>query len=120
MVKEIDEIAMASTNGQVEYEEHSRFSKAKKVIDGSLFFVADGARTAIPQNLKTTPLTGANKSFRVISDVDFYFNLSQGAAVAATTADIYVPAKTPITIATRNFDYINVSGTGFIQASEVK
>jgi len=120
MVTEIKDLNLPSDQGQIELEEHSRYSKAKKVIPGSFYFVREDNRTAVPIDLKTTPLVGNNKAFRVISDADFYFNLSQGGVIAAATTDIFVPAKTEVLIATREFDYINVTGTGFIQGAEVK
>lgn len=119
MVQEIDQINVPSVQGQIELEEHSKYSKAKKVISGSLYLVRSGTTNLAPIDLKTAPNVGMNRSFRVISDADFYFKLSNGSSPAGTS-DIYVPAKTAITIATRDYDHINVSGVGFIQATEVK
>lgn len=124
-MKEINEVI---PHGQVEYAEHSKFARSKKVIYGPLHVVkADGPlRTKAPIH---SALSGAvsldlelNKAYRVISNTGFHYCLSRD-SMTATTSDIYVPANTAVILAT-NGDYLKLNvipntGSGFIQAAEV-
>ncbi len=111
-----------------EYAEHSAYSKSKKVIDGPVIFEANGAVTISPIQ-GTVGVASASiallpdKAYRVVASTDTYFRLSKGGSTAVA-GDIYLPANTPIVIATRrdwdSLDFIQVTMAGIIQAVEVK
>lgn len=65
------------------------------------------------------------KCYRVISNVDAYIRLGKAAApaIAATNADIFLPAKSPIYLIANTWDQISAiaaTGTGTVSAIEVR
>lgn len=115
--------------GEVGYAEHSMAARSKKTILGPLTPAADRTSpTALVRSIAIRDLklnAGINelpldKSFRCISDQDWYFIQGSQAQVTADAADIFVPAKTAIVLSSREWRWIKVSGAGFIQALEVK
>ena len=114
--------------GQVEFVEHSKLTRAKKVVETFPAPIVDSAIST-----KTIPpieaaggtgflLLERDRAYRIISNGDIRFNLSSGAPVAASATDIYVPKDVPFVIRTREFNHFNYDRTGgmFVQAVEVK
>jgi len=110
---------------QVEYAEHSAAAMAKKVIPGPLYVVEDSAN---PGRLKEPTQIAAdgeialelNKAYRVISDGSFGYFLST--VTFAPTNYVFVPANTPVIIASRAYKILtikNMTGT-FVQAAMVQ
>jgi len=122
LTKEIDPSPFIG--GEVDTAEHSRMSRAKKVIIGPLSPAAhateDRSVDPININVASTQL-GRNKAYRIISDGSFRYRQTNDTAVPAST-DIYVPANTAVIISTRVWGFIGVAGaTGtFVQAIEVQ
>lgn len=117
-------------HGEVDYAEHSQFSRAKKVIDGPLVAAKDDADARTKDPIHNNSFSGAislslelGKAYRVISNIAFFYRMSRGGDTALTT-DIFVPANTPVILATgKDYDSLDVipqSGSGFIQATEVR
>lgn len=111
--------------GGVDFAEHSKHSRAKKVVEGPLFIPqhATEPRTVDPveKGSDGTYDIAQNKAYRLISDGTFRYRLSVGASAGAVT-DIYVPANAPIIIATRDYNKISIksmAGT-FVQWTEVR
>lgn len=115
--------------GEVDYAEHSKFAKAKKVIAGPTHFVAHTTelRTASPIQGNVTGSSASitlvrGKAYRVISSTACYIRLSEGANTAVV-GDIYLPANESIVIKAEPWDtlsFIQVSAGGIIQAAEIK
>lgn len=117
-------------HGEVDYAEHSQFSRAKKVIDGPIVAAKDATDARTKDPIHEASFSGATslalefkKAYRVVSDIAFFYRLTRGGGTAVA-GDIYVPADTPIVIATGedydSLDVIPASGSGFIQATEVR
>ena len=123
MVTEVTNLSVVNP----EYSEHSKAGKAKRVIDGPVAPAKDTAGNSALSITSGIPPQALNveagKAYRVISDGDFYMKLSKGSS-SATSADIYVPASTPITVVmVDGWDHINTQagpnvGT-FVQAIEL-
>lgn len=115
--------------GEVDYAEHSKFAKSKKVIPGPTDFAphASDPTTAAPVQGTVAGSSASlalviGKAYRVISSAACYFKLSVGAETAVV-GDIYLPADTPITIKAQPWDtlsFIQVAAGGIIQAAEVR
>jgi hypothetical protein len=107
--------------------EHSTISKATKVIPGPVSIkrhatLVHRSALAISQSVGTDLALERGKLYRVVSTADCNIALyDSGAAIAvsAVTADMYLPAKTPVVIETREWDRIASVGSGTIQAIEV-
>ena len=112
--------------GEVEYNEHSKWSGAKKTVEVSPYFemTENEPRTIDP--IEDAGASGAltlaaGCAYRIVSDGSLRFRLSIGASAAAAT-DIYLPADTPIVVkmgAYNSFNFIRTGGT-FVQAVKVK
>lgn len=118
-----------------ESAEHSAFAKSRKVIAGPMI-VPEGETEVEPEVFEPSgrtidPIHAAtgvelvllkNKAYRLVSSVDVYFRQSAESSTAVA-GDIYLPAKTPIVISTKEFSFlanIAVSTAGIIQAVEVR
>lgn len=107
--------------------QHSTVSKSQKVIPGPVSVQRHATLThrsvlAISQTVGTDLVLERGKLYRVISTADCNIALYDSAAAVATvatTADLFLPAKTPIVIETREWDRIASVGAGTIQAIEV-
>lgn len=117
MVIEVGDITLPEDSQQIEAAEHSRKSKAKKVIDGAVFYSVESGATKQTVNLSTSPEVGQNKCFRLVHTASFHFNIANRVKTA-TTSDIYVPADTVVIVATRELTHINV--TAAVNAIEVE
>ncbi len=113
----------------VDYAEHSAFAKAKKVVDGPMVFSkATGDILSLPPIVGAVIVTSASisllpvKAYRIIASTTLFFRLSKGNSTAVVT-DMYLPADTPIVIATRRdwdtLSFIRATADGIIQAIEV-
>jgi hypothetical protein len=134
MVQEWNSETKPFSQGEVDYAEHSAFSKAKKVIDGPLNIpqhaTLERQAAAIHKTLggaiSVLPADGLaqGKAYRMISNIAFhYVQASASFAGPATTSDTYVPANTPVVIQTGQYDRIYAipsSGSGFLQLVEVR
>jgi len=117
--------------GGVDFAEHSKLSRAKKVIPGPIIIAYDSVnkRTLAPINSVPAPLGSIslvrNKAYRMISDGDTHFLLTNDntdvASAVAASADTYLPTDTPIIIVSRGFQYLKYTSTGsFVQLTEVQ
>ena len=112
--------------GEVDTAEHSRNSRAKKVVDGPLWVPK---HATLEQTVSPLDLSGGsatlerNKAYRVIATVPFWMRQSNGTS-AAVVGDIFVPANTPVVISTRYFNTVSVlaqaAAFGVCQAVEVQ
>jgi len=112
-------------SGGIDFSEHSKASKAKKVINGPLVVTADPANDK--KTIAPIDLTGAGsktlvqgKAYRIISDGSFLMTQNNDSTIVV--GDVYIPANTPVVISTDVFKLLAISGgTGtFIQAVEVR
>jgi len=113
--------------------EHSEGSRAKKVVPGPRWFVADPAtptQTPAPLSVVTSSasqplLIPPRSAVRLISTTAICFKMSLGAA-AATVADIYLPANTEMILRSGSiWDRVNVilatgSSAGMAQVAQVQ
>jgi hypothetical protein len=108
--------------GGVDYVEHSKNSRAKKVIHAG--YVVQDENKSVPataENLRIQPAidltlnSGTNKlerscAYRVISDGIFRYRLHNGAsAQAATGVGVFVPANTVEIIFMKQYEYITIA-----------
>jgi len=114
--------------------EHAAGSRAKKVVPGPRWFAPDPAsatRTATPAAVTTSGTSQAiamapRTAYRFIASTAICFKLSKGAAVAATVADIYLPANTEMILRSGDeWSHINVilatgSSAGLAQIAQVQ
>jgi len=112
--------------GSVDFVEHSKHSRAKKVVVAPVFIpphatvarTIDGVRDT---NASASLTVLRNKAYRVISDGAINFRLSNDGSTAANT-DAYFPANQAFVIASReynSFDFLRTGGS-FIQIIEVQ
>lgn len=95
-----------SSQGMPDIEEHSHLGKAKRVTDGAIPFKINSAGRNIPPTIQSITGTSASialeadKLYRLISTADCYIAISNSSALAATTSDCLIVAKSPIVIST--------------------
>jgi hypothetical protein len=108
MVTEVQDIVMPEDSQQIEAAEHSKKSKAKKIVPGAIFYSLLDDQSATAPSLDLSQPVGQNKAVRLVHTSDFYFNIANGVKTA-TTSDILVPAGQVVIVATRNLTHINTS-----------
>ena len=111
------------TTEEILRREHSKLASARKVIFGAVpFEIDDNGDSVLPISKAVTTSSVSQKldsksAYRLISDVDIFFSMSNGNRTA-TTGDIYLPAKTSIVVQSLDqADTINIVGAagGFAQ-----
>lgn len=118
----IDYSGAMGGKGSPEYAEHEVSARAKRVINvGSVFNFSVAPINGAVASSSASVAVKPNKTYRIVSTTNTYIRFTTGASTAVNT-DFYLPANTPITVETGNFDtlsFLRVTADGAIQAVEV-